>query len=53
MQEKNQAEFKAKRVIRGYCQTINAKPADVFPLLCPVKEAQWLDGLQSPLAVGM
>jgi len=39
-------EFKAKKLIRTYCQTINAEPAMVFPLLCPVKEAQWLDGWQ-------
>jgi hypothetical protein len=39
-------EFKAKRLIRTYCQTIHAEPATVFPLLCPVKEAQWLDGWQ-------
>jgi hypothetical protein len=33
-----------QRVVRTYRQTIDAPPATVFPLLCPVKEADWLDG---------
>jgi len=36
--------FKAKRVTRNYIQTINAEPARVHSLICPVKEAEWLDG---------
>jgi len=36
--------FKAKRVVRNYIQTIKAKPAKVHSLICPVKEAEWLDG---------
>ena len=39
----SQTNFKAKRVSRSYCQTINANPNIVFPLLCPVREAEWLD----------
>jgi len=35
--------FKAKRVARSYRQTINAIPKTIFPLLCPVREAEWLD----------
>ena len=38
--------FKAKRITRTYCQTINATPEKVFLLLCPVREADWLDGWQ-------
>lgn len=34
----------AKRVARAYRQTIHATPEKVFPLLCPVREAEWLDG---------
>ncbi len=34
----------AKRVVRAYRQTIDATPDVVFPLLCPVREAEWLDG---------
>jgi hypothetical protein len=33
-----------KRVVRTYRQTIEAPPEVVFPLLCPVREAEWLDG---------
>ena len=36
--------FKAKHITRSYEQTINADPARVFDLLCPVKEAAWLEG---------
>ena len=36
--------FQAKHITRSYEQTINADPSKVFDLLCPVKEAQWLDG---------
>lgn len=34
----------AKRLTRTYTQTIDAPPERVFPLLCPVREAEWLDG---------
>ena len=37
-------EFNSKRKIRTYQQTINAASDKVFSLLCPVREAQWLDG---------
>ena len=36
--------FHAKHITRNYEQTINADPSKVFDLLCPVKEAQWLEG---------
>jgi hypothetical protein len=36
--------FTARRVTRTYRQTIDAAPERVFPLLCPVREAEWLDG---------
>jgi len=39
-------EFKAKRIKRHYRQTIDASPEVIFPLLCPVREAEWLDGWQ-------
>ena len=38
------SKFRPTRVTRAYRQTINALPAKVFPLLCPVREAEWLDG---------
>jgi hypothetical protein len=40
----NQTDFKAKRVTRNYVQTIQAQPSVVHSLICPVKEAEWLDG---------
>ena len=38
------SNFKAKRVTRNYVQTIQAPPSVVHSLICPVKEAEWLDG---------
>lgn len=38
------SDFKARHVTKKYCQTIYALPDQVFPLLCPVREAEWLDG---------
>lgn len=38
--------FSPKRIKRKYLQTINAPPDEVFPLICPVREAEWLDGWQ-------
>lgn len=39
-------KFEPKRITRAYRQTINTSPEKVFPLLCPVREAEWLDGWQ-------
>ena len=36
--------FKAKRVTRSHIQIINAEPSKVHALICPVREAEWLDG---------
>ncbi len=38
--------FRAKRITRTYRQTIFAGREQIFPLLCPVREAEWLDGWQ-------
>lgn len=35
---------RAKRVTRTYRQAIDGAPTAVFPLLCPVREVEWLDG---------
>jgi len=32
------------RIVRSYTQRIQAPPESVFPLLCPVREAEWLAG---------
>jgi hypothetical protein len=41
---------KPNRVTRSYVQRLAAPPARVFPLLCPVREADWIDGWD-PLVV--
>jgi len=38
------------RVRRSYTQKLRGKPADIFPLLCPVREREWADGWD-PLSV--
>ena len=38
------------RVTHSYTQHLVAPPAAVFPLLCPVREADWIDGW-NPLLV--
>ena len=38
------------RVSRTYTQQLVAEPSKVFPLLCPVREADWIDGWD-PLTV--
>lgn len=44
MENQNDPIFQAKRVTRTYCQTIHADPPAVHALICPVREAEWLDG---------
>ena len=36
--------FKAKRIARSFTFEVDAPPGVVFPLLCPVREREWLDG---------
>jgi hypothetical protein len=36
--------FKGNRVVHEFTQTNPATPEKVFPLLCPVREADWLPG---------
>jgi hypothetical protein len=36
------AEFRGARVLHHYTQTNHAPPEKVFPLLCPVREADWV-----------
>ncbi len=42
----NKENFIANRITQSHRQTIFASPEKVFPLLCPVREADWLDGWQ-------
>ncbi|MHC5209878.1 MAG: hypothetical protein ACYTG2_04075 [Planctomycetota bacterium] len=39
------------RVSRTHTQRLVADPARVFPLLCPVREADWLDGWDPLLVI--
>jgi hypothetical protein len=39
-------EFAGHRVVHEYIQTNDAPPEKVFPLLCPVREAEWVPGWQ-------
>jgi hypothetical protein len=41
---------KPNRVTRTFTQQLVAEPSKVLPLLCPVREADWIDGWE-PLAV--
>jgi hypothetical protein len=36
--------FESQRVTRSYTQKIEASAEKIFPLLCPQKELDWLDG---------
>jgi hypothetical protein len=38
--------FKSSRIVHEYTQTNPALPEEVFPLLCPVREGDWLPGWQ-------
>lgn len=42
--------FKPVRVERVYVQHLDARPETVFPLLCPVREKEWVKGWD-PVAV--
>lgn len=41
---------KPNRVTRSYTQRLIAEPSKVFPLLCPVREADWIEGW-NPISV--
>jgi hypothetical protein len=38
-------------VRHSYRQRLTARPEKVFPLLCPVREADWVDGWDPPLVL--
>lgn len=37
-------EFKSHRMEISHAQHINGSPSDVFPLLCPTREYEWIEG---------
>ena len=38
--------FKAEREVKSYTMSLVSPPADVFPLLCPVREYEWIEPWQ-------
>ena len=44
---------KPVRATRTYTQQLVAEPGIVFPLLCPVREADWIEGWNPPLVVSL
>lgn len=43
--------IKPNTVKRSYTQFINSAPGKVFPLLCPVREKEWVDGWDPELVI--
>jgi len=43
--------IKPNRATRTYTQHLVGEPAAVFPLLCPVREADWIEGWDPPLVI--
>ena len=41
--------FQPVRVVRQFHHTVGASPAALFPLLCPVREHEWIDGWKCQL----
>jgi len=39
------------RVTRSYVQSLISPPDEVFPLLCPVREAEWVNGWHPRLVI--
>ncbi len=40
-----------RRATRTFTQTLVGTPSEVFPLLCPVREADWIEGWNPPLVI--
>ncbi|HEY7543951.1 MAG TPA: hypothetical protein VID27_03670 [Blastocatellia bacterium] len=47
------SNFEAKRVTRTYAQKIEGSPDEVFPLLCPVREREWLEGWSAEMVYSL
>ncbi|MGB8298543.1 MAG: hypothetical protein WCG85_24220 [Polyangia bacterium] len=41
--------FLAKRLARRFTFDVDAPPSVVFPLLCPVREREWIEGWQADM----
>jgi hypothetical protein len=44
LEEERMTKFRGKRIAHDYMQINCAPPEKVFPLLCPVREADWVPG---------
>lgn len=42
---------KPNRVTRTYTQHLSGTPAQIFPLLCPTREAEWIEGWDPLLVI--
>lgn len=42
---------KPQRIGHSYTQHLRGRPEDVFPLLCPVREADWVNGWDPRLVI--
>jgi len=42
-------EFKAERLVQAFEATVGGTPEQVFPLLCPVREYDWIPGWKCEL----
>ncbi|MFW9971741.1 MAG: hypothetical protein ACFFDF_16230 [Candidatus Odinarchaeota archaeon] len=49
MQDFTQKEPKYKRSTDKFSRTFNATPEQIFPLLCPTREADWIPGWEAEL----
>jgi hypothetical protein len=43
MERNDEMVFKAERMVKHYTMNLCAPPAEVFPLLCPVREYEWIE----------
>lgn len=41
--------FEAKRIAKEFTHRIESSPDRIFPLLCPVREYEWIDGWSSQM----
>ena len=44
IQKYRQSTFKAKRLVQRFKGTFETAVQDIFPLLCPAREADWIPG---------
>jgi hypothetical protein len=45
----DEERFVAKRIVRRFSFAVDAPPEVVFPLLCPVREREWIQGWKAEM----